>query len=84
MAQWNDVERSLGALELARRGQPYDERDVVSGRIGRIIEHVRREPPSFDRDCDVNSAVVHVLELEMGVAKDTGENTPGWALVRLV
>lgn len=82
MERWEGVERSLRALELARRGQSYDEVDVLSGRVGRIIEHVQSTPPGFERERDVMSAIVHVLELEMG-ADDTGEDTPGWRLARL-
>lgn len=82
--RWNGLTSSLAVLTAALDGESYHAEDISDGRVLGLLQAVEGvgDALTLDEEGDVVSAINHVLELELGIDTDTGEDTPGWRLAR--
>lgn len=74
-----DLDRSLTAVQALLEGRPYDPDAVTDPRVLAIVDAAGELwPLDLDDEEDLVSAVLHVLEGD----PDTGEQTPGWRILR--
>lgn len=73
------IDHQLRAVQALLEGRPYDTDAVTDPRVRAIVNAAGElHPLDLDDEEDLVSAVLHVLEGD----PDTGQDSPGWRILR--